>query len=109
MPKKKFIPWLVCDQDENKCPTLEELKVSLERSYDNDSGAYEFEISLVKENNKFGQQSCGWDGEDKIILFDSMNYGFDTIEELHKNLVNFYKRAEKKCKKMNDNKQEALY
>lgn len=109
MSKKKFIPWLVCDQDNNKCPTPEELKNDIRKYYDDDVEAFEFEISLVKENNKFGQESCGWDGEDKIILFDSAEDSFETIEELYKNLLGFYKRTEKKCKEMNDNKQNTLY
>lgn len=109
MEKNRFVLWLVCDQDRNICPTLQELEENVKEYYDNESGAYEFEISLVKEDNKLGQQSCGWDGKDKIILFDSLDYEFDTVKELYKNLVSFYARAEKKCKYMNKNKEDDLY
>lgn len=106
---KKFVKWLVCDQEDNRCPTLEELKKTLDKYYDGNPDAYEFEISLVKEDNKFGQQSYGWDGDDKIILFDSLREEFETVEELHKKLDSYYKRAIKKCANMNKNLEEALY
>lgn len=32
-----------------------------------------FEVSVVRENNKYGIASWGWRGEDKLILFSSMH------------------------------------
>jgi len=40
----------------------------------------EVEISVVREDNKTGLESYGWDGQDKIILFEDEVY---TEEEIN--------------------------
>ena len=55
----------------NKYTTRKEM----EEYYGKDSGYniedfQEIEISIIRKNNKLGKESYGWNGFDKIILFD---------------------------------------
>lgn len=41
-------------------------EVQLKGSFDND-----YELSVIKSDNKFGKSSWGWGNENKIIIFSS--------------------------------------
>lgn len=45
-----------------------------------DADFVDFEISVVRENNKHGRTSYGWADEDKIIVFSSNNVQVDDEE-----------------------------
>lgn len=55
----------------------------------------EVEISIIREDNELGKKSYGWDGDDKITLFDEPE---ETTEESMK----WYKKvAETMCEALN--------
>lgn len=62
----------------------------------------DFEISVIKKDNKLGHESWGWSGKDKIILFDSQginNSGLDISEEYDRYFM--IDIANKLCEVMN--------
>ena len=57
------------------------------------------EIALVRENNRHGLASYGWNGENKIIISSSTNYTipkevFDTLLKTAQKLANKYNKKE---------------
>ncbi len=57
----------------------------------------EIEISVVREDNKRGQESYGWGDDDKIILFDGSDH-----EEVTREDMDWYQKvAETICKALN--------
>jgi len=59
----------------------------------------DIEISVVRENDKHGQESYGWGGDDKIILFNDPGHAV-TQEDMDW----YQKVAEAVCKALNHEK-----
>lgn len=62
----------------------------------NDFREYEFEIALIRKNNKLGKRSFGWAGVDKIIVSDGLE-SFQEFEE-RKRQINIMANALNKHK-----------
>lgn len=76
------VKWVV-----NSKYTTEEEMIALYRDIDNEDvdeneefdSFTEVEISVIREDNEEGKESYGWDGMDKIILFDEGDYSEEDI------------------------------
>jgi hypothetical protein len=89
-------------------PNIKTLSETIEDCYDGHVESYELEISLVKESNTWGQDSCGYADKEKIVLFDSETYQFSTVVQLSRFLIQAKQAAEIMCKALNESKFEFL-
>jgi hypothetical protein len=99
MRSKKYIPWVV-----SRCDDIDSLGTIIRDTYDNCVEDYEFEVGVVKSDNKLGLSSGGWEGGDKIILFDNDNYQFESVAELRRFLKKATIVANMLCEALNLNK-----